>query len=149
VSAVPEVIPEPARIPVPGGKVIDEYVGRVATPGAALSVARMSAPAGWTEPGQTPEFDEVTLVLSGSVVVEHAGGAVEVRAGQAVVTRAGEWVRYAAGPDGAEYVAVCTPAFSPELAHRDEASRDEAFRDEPEQGGHAGNADPLLRHSSD
>jgi mannose-6-phosphate isomerase-like protein (cupin superfamily) len=89
VSAVPEVIPEPARIPVPGGKVIDEYVGRVATPDAALSVARMSAPAGWTEPGQTPEFDEVTLVLSGSVVVEHAGGAVEVRAGQAVVTRAG------------------------------------------------------------
>ncbi len=129
-SAVPEVIPEPARIPVPGGKVIDEYVGRVATPGAALSVARMSAPAGWTEPGQTPEFDEVTLVLSGSVVVEHAGGAVEVRAGQAVVTRAGEWVRYAAGPDGAEYVAVCAPAFSPELAHRDEASRDEASPDE-------------------
>ena len=121
---MPDVITEPARIPVPGGKVIDEYVGRVATPGlpagGAVSVARMSAPPGWSEPGQRPEFDEVTLVLAGSVLVEHERGGLEVRAGQAVLTRAGEWVRYSAGPGGAEYVAVCAPAFAPDLAHRDD-----------------------------
>ena len=136
---MPEVITEPARIPVPGGKVIDEYVGQVATPGAAVSVARMSAPPGWSEPGQRPEFDEVTLVLSGSVLVEHDDGGVEVRAGQAVLTRAGEWVRYSAGPGGAEYVAVCSPAFSPTLAHRDDEG----------PGSDTGNADPLLGHSQD
>ena len=125
---VPEVITDPARIPVPGGKVIDEFVGRVASGDAGVSVARMAAPPGWSEPGQAPEFDEVTLVLRGSVLVEHRGGAaeagaagaVEVRAGQAVITRAGEWVRYSAGPDGADYVAVCTPAFAPDLARRDD-----------------------------
>jgi|1186.fasta_scaffold65229_2 quercetin dioxygenase-like cupin family protein len=120
VCAVPEVITDPARIPVPGGKVIDEYVGRVASGDAAVSVARMAAPPGWSEPGQRPAFDEVTLVLRGSVIVEDGDGGVEVRAGQAVVTRAGEWVRYSAGPDGADYVAVCTPAFSPEAARRDD-----------------------------
>ncbi len=124
--AVPEVITDPARIPVPGGKVIDEYVGRVATGDGAVSVARMAAPPGWSEPGQAPEFDEVTLVLRGSVIVEHADGGVEVRAGQAVVTRAGEWVRYSVGPDGADYVAVCTPAFAPEAARR-----------HPDEGGNA------------
>jgi mannose-6-phosphate isomerase-like protein (cupin superfamily) len=123
---VPEVISEPVRIPVPGGKVIDEFVGRVATRDGGVSVARMSAPAGWSEPGQAPEFDEVTLVLSGSVVVEHRDGRLEVPAGQAVLTRAGEWVRYSVGPDGADYVAICTPAFSPEAAHRDDEGNHEA-----------------------
>jgi mannose-6-phosphate isomerase-like protein (cupin superfamily) len=117
---MPELIASPTRIPVPGGKVIDEYVGRVTTETASVSVAHMQAPAGWEEPAQTPEFDEVTLVLRGAVVVEHDGGALEVSAGQAVLTRAGERVRYAVGPEGAEYVAVCLPAFSPDLAHRDE-----------------------------
>jgi quercetin dioxygenase-like cupin family protein len=117
---VPEIISTPVRIPVPGGKVIDEFVGRVATRSEGVSVARMSAPAGWSEPGQAPEFDEVTLVLAGSVVLEHRQGRLEVPAGQAVLTRAGEWVRYSAGPDGADYVAVCVPAFAPEAAHRDE-----------------------------
>ena len=110
---MPEIISEPVRIPVPGGKVIEEFVGRVATRDGGVSVARMSAPAGWSEPGQAPEFDEVTLVLAGSVVVEHRDGRLEVPAGQAVLTRAGEWVRYSAGPGGADYVAVCVPAFSP------------------------------------
>ena len=117
---MPELIPSPTRIPVPGGKVIDEYVGRVTTETSAVSVAHMQAPAGWEEPAQTPEFDEVTLVLRGAVVVEHDEGTLEVHAGQAVLTRAGERVRYAVGPEGAEYVAVCLPAFSPDLAHRDE-----------------------------
>jgi quercetin dioxygenase-like cupin family protein len=125
---VPEIITDPARIPVPGGKVIDEFVGRVASGDAGVSVARMEAPPGWSEPGQAPEFDEVTLVLRGSVLVEHADGGVEVRAGQAVITRAGEWVRYSAGPDGADYVAVCTPAFAPDLAHRDEVTGERAPR---------------------
>ena len=115
----PELVAAPTRIPVPGGKVIDEYVGRVTTGEAAVSVAHMTAPAGWSEPAQTPAFDEVTVVLEGSVVVEHDGGSLEVSAGQAVVTRAGERVRYLAGPDGAAYVAVCLPAFAPDLAHRD------------------------------
>lgn len=114
-----QVIVEPSRIPVPGGKVIEEFVGRVATSTHGVSVARMAAPPGWSEPAQAPEFDEVTLVLRGSVVVEHGDEAVEVRAGQAVLTRAGEKVRYSVGPDGAEYVAVCVPAFGPDLAHRD------------------------------
>ena len=117
---MPQLIPAPTRIPVPGGKLIDEYVGRATTGTAGLSVAHMRAPAGWEEPAQTPEFDEVTLVLAGAVVVEHEGGRTEVGAGQAVLTRAGERVRYAVGPEGAEYVAVCLPAFGPELAHREE-----------------------------
>jgi mannose-6-phosphate isomerase-like protein (cupin superfamily) len=105
---------------VPGGKVIDEYVGRVNTGESALSVAHMIAPGGWVEPAQRPEFDEVTLVLRGRVRVEHAGGVFDVRAGQAVVTRAGERVRYTTpDSDGAEYVAVCLPAFTPAGAHRD------------------------------
>jgi mannose-6-phosphate isomerase-like protein (cupin superfamily) len=117
---MPQLIPAPTRIPVPGGKVIDEYVGRVTTETAGVSVAHMKAPAGWEEPAQTPEFDEFTVVLAGSVRVEHDGGSLEVPAGQAVITRAGERVRYSVGPDGAEYVAVCLPAFAPELAHRDD-----------------------------
>ncbi|MGN6301631.1 MAG: cupin domain-containing protein [Angustibacter sp.] len=115
---MPELINAPTRLPVPGGKVIDEYVGRATTGEAAVSVAHMKAPAGWDEPAQTPEFDEVTVVLAGTVRVEHDGGVLEVPAGQAVVTRKGETVRYSVGDDGAEYVAVCLPAFSPDLAHR-------------------------------
>jgi mannose-6-phosphate isomerase-like protein (cupin superfamily) len=115
-----ELIEKPTRIPVPGGKVIDEYVGYVNTGESAVSVAHMVAPGGWEEPAQTPEFDEFTVVLRGLVRVEHPGGVLEVRAGQAVVTRAGERVRYTT-PDGegAEYLAICLPAFSPEAAHRE------------------------------
>jgi mannose-6-phosphate isomerase-like protein (cupin superfamily) len=115
-----ELIEKATRIPVPGGKVIDEYVGRVNSGETALSVAHMVAPGGWVEPAQRPDFDEVTLVLKGSVTVEHAGGVFDVRAGQAVITRAGERVRYTTPEEGgAEYVAICLPAFSPETAHRD------------------------------
>ena len=117
---MPELITEPHRIPVPGGKVIDEFVGRVATGTRDVSVAVMTAPPGWDEPAQRPEFDEVTVVLEGEVVVEHRSGTTRVPAGQAVLTRAGERVRYSVGADGARYVAVCAPAFSPETVHRDE-----------------------------
>ncbi len=117
---MPQLILDPSRVPVPGGKVIDEFVGRAATGTTSLSVARMQAPPGWDEPAQTPEFDEVTLVLAGEVVVAHDGGETRVPAGTAVLTRAGERVRYTVGPDGAEYVAVCLPAFGPDLAHRDD-----------------------------
>jgi mannose-6-phosphate isomerase-like protein (cupin superfamily) len=117
----PRLIGAPTRVPVPGGKVIDEYVGRVTSGESAVSVAHMTAPAGWDEPAQTPDFDEVTLVLRGTVRVEHADGVTDVPAGQAVVTRAGERVRYLVGDEGAEYVAVCLPAFAPELAHRVDA----------------------------
>lgn len=114
------LIEQPTRIPVPGGKLIAEYVGRVNTGESGVSVAHMNAPGGWVEPAQRPEFDEVTLVLRGCVRVEHDGGVIDVRAGQAVVTRAGERVRYTTPEDGgAEYVAICLPAFSPETAHRD------------------------------
>jgi mannose-6-phosphate isomerase-like protein (cupin superfamily) len=116
---VPQLISHPTRIPVPGGKVIDEYVGRVTSGTSSVSVAHMKAPAGWDEPAQTPEFDEVTLVLTGTVLVEHDGATLEVPAGQAILTRAGERVRYRVGDEGAEYVAVCLPAFDPDLAHRD------------------------------
>jgi quercetin dioxygenase-like cupin family protein len=115
---MPQLIDSPTRIPVPGGKVIDEYVGRARSGTEAVSVAHMTAPAGWDEPAQTPEFDEVTLVLAGLVRVEHGGGVLEVAAGQALLTQAGERVRYSVGDEGAEYVAVCLPAFAPELAHR-------------------------------
>ena len=114
-----ELISAPTRIPVPGGKVIDEYVGRVNSGEKAVSVAHMVAPPNWTEPFQTPDFDEVTLVLRGTVRVEHPGGVLDVAAGQAVVTKGGEKVRYTA-PEGAEYLAICLPAFSPDAAHRDE-----------------------------
>jgi ethanolamine utilization protein EutQ (cupin superfamily) len=117
---MPELIDEPHRIPVPGGKLIDEFVGRVSTGSDGVSVALMQAPAGWDEPAQRPEFDEITLVLDGEVVVTHDGGQTRVPAGQAVLTRAGERVRYSVGTDGARYVAVCLPAFSPDTVHRDD-----------------------------
>jgi len=112
-----ELIAAPTLVPVPGGKIIEEYVGRVNSGESAVSVARMQAPGGWSEPFQTPSFDEFTIVLRGLVRVEHADGVLEVKAGQAVVTRAGERIRYSA-PVDAEYVAICLPAFSPDLAGR-------------------------------
>jgi quercetin dioxygenase-like cupin family protein len=116
---MPRLIATSTSIPVPGGKTIDEYVGRVNTATAHVSIAHMRAPAGWDEPAQSPAFEELTVVLRGVLRVEHDGGVVEVAAGQAVVTAPGERVRYSTGPDeGAEYVAVCLPAFAPELAHR-------------------------------
>lgn len=101
-------------------KQIQEFAGRVNSAHSAVSVARMISPSGWEEPGQRPEFEEITVVLKGMLRVEHEKGALEVRAGQAVVASAGEWVRYSTpGPEGAEYVAVCLPAFSPTMVHRD------------------------------
>lgn len=120
---MPTLIAQPTRITAAGNKpkLIDEYVGRVNTKTSAASVAHMRSPAGWIEPGQTPEFDEFTIVLRGTVRVEHKGGTLEVSAGQAVVTHAGEWVRYSTPNEGgAEYIAVCLPAFSIETVHRDE-----------------------------
>jgi ethanolamine utilization protein EutQ (cupin superfamily) len=116
---VPQLVESPVRVPVPGGKQIDEHVGRASTGTDAVSVAHMRSPAGWEEPAQTPEFDEVTLVLAGAVHVEHDGGVLVVAAGQSVLTRAGERVRYTT-PDGAEYVAVCVPAFAPDTVHRED-----------------------------
>ncbi len=121
--AMPSLVPVPTRVEAAGNrpKVIEEYVGRLATGDEAVSVAHMRSPEGWVEPGQTPEFDEFTVVLSGRLVVTSSSGDLDVSAGQAVVVRAGEWVRYST-PDagGAEYVAVCLPAFALDLAHRDE-----------------------------
>ena len=119
-----ELIPAPTRIPVPGGKVIDEYVGRVTTGTESVSVAHMIAPGGWSEPAQQPEFDEVTVVLRGVVLVEVTAPdgsttTLDVPAGQAVVTKAGERVRYSTGDAETEYVAVCLPAFSPDIVNRD------------------------------
>ena len=115
---MPQLIAAPTRIPVPGDKIIDEYIGRVNSGDAQVSIARMRSPAGWSEPGQRPEFDEYTVVLQGVMRVEHEGGVTDVGAGQAIITRKGEWVRYST-PEGAEYVAICVPAFSPETVHRD------------------------------
>lgn len=109
---------DPVRIPVPGGKVIEELAGRVATGHNNYSVARMKAPAGWDEPAQRPEFDEVTYVVSGEVIVHTDEGEQRVGAGEGILTRAGEKVRYAAGPEGAEYLAFCVPAFSEPGARR-------------------------------
>ena len=121
---MPTHIPQPTRVEAAGSppKLIDEYIGRVNSNDSALSIAHMRSPAGWAEPGQTPEFDEYTIVLNGMLRVEHkAGDAIEVRAGQAIITRAGEWIRYSTPEDGgAEYIAVCLPAFSMETVHRDE-----------------------------
>ena len=116
---MPIHIAAPTVIPGVGDKVIRELVGNVNTGTAELSVARMTSPPGWEEPSQTPDFDEVTVVLDGSVVVDHDGGSITARPGEAVLARAGERVRYST-PEGAEYVAICVPAFSPEAVHRDE-----------------------------
>jgi mannose-6-phosphate isomerase-like protein (cupin superfamily) len=120
---MPRLIHSPSVIQAAGTKPkrIEEFVGRVNSGHAGVSVARMRSPEGWVEPGQRPEFEEVTLVLSGTVRVEYEGGSLDVRAGQAVVTAPGEWIRYST-PEagGAEYVAVCLPAFSPMTVHRDQ-----------------------------
>ena len=120
---MPDHIQSPTTVAAAGEppKTIREYVGRASTGGAALSIARMDSPPGWREPAQTPEFDEYTLVLEGRVDVEHDHGTLRVAAGEAVAVRAGERVRYAT-PQGAHYVAVCLPAFSPDLVHREHAA---------------------------
>lgn len=119
---MPTLISEPTRVEAAGNKpkLIEEYIGRVNTETKDVSIAHMHSPAGWQEPGQTPEFDEFTLVLRGRLRVEHTTGVLDVSAGQAVITRKGEWVRYSTpDTDGAEYIAVCVPAFSPDTVHRD------------------------------
>ena len=117
---MPTLIAKPTRIEAAGNKpkLIDEFVGRVNSKTEGASVAHMHSPPGWQEPGQTPEFDELTLVLEGTLRVEHHDGHFDVRAGQAVITHKGEWVRYST-PEGADYIAVCIPAFSPQTVHRD------------------------------
>jgi mannose-6-phosphate isomerase-like protein (cupin superfamily) len=120
---MPTLIPQPTRIQSAGNKpkLIDEYIGRVNSNTSAASVAHMRSPGGWMEPGQTPEFDEFTAVLKGMLRVEHKDGFLDVHAGQAVIAHAGEWIRYSTPePEGAEYIAVCVPAFSMETVHRDE-----------------------------
>ena len=119
---MPLLISNPARVTAAGNKpkLIDEHIGRINSGTESVSVARMRSPAGWQEPGQTPEFDEFTVVLSGLLRVEHRQGTMDVRAGQAVIVSKGEWVRYSTPePEGAEYIAVCLPAFSMETVHRD------------------------------
>jgi mannose-6-phosphate isomerase-like protein (cupin superfamily) len=119
---MPTLIAKPTRIAAAGNKpkLIDEFVGRVNTGEDRLSIARMRSPAGWKEPGQRPEFDEYTLVLSGALLVENEGTELNVVAGQAVLVKAGEWVRYSTpGAEGAEYLAICLPAFGPDIVHRD------------------------------
>lgn len=121
---MPQLIPSPTVIQAAGEppKRIEEYAGRVNSGHDAVSVARMVSPQGWAEPGQRPEFEEVTVVLRGELRVEYEGGEMAVAAGQAVVTKPGEWVRYSSPAEGgAEYVAVCLPAFSPDTVHRDDA----------------------------
>jgi mannose-6-phosphate isomerase-like protein (cupin superfamily) len=120
------LIPRPAVVQAAGNKpkLIEEFVGRVASRTDGVSIARMKSPPGWVEPGQTPDFDEYTLVLCGTLRVETRAGALDVAAGRAVICPRGEWVRYSSpGPEGAEYVAVCLPAFSPETVHRDPESK--------------------------
>lgn len=119
---MPTLIPEPKRIQAAGNKpkLIDEYVGRVNTRHDKVSVAHMRSPSGWVEPGQTPEFEEFTIILKGMLRVAHRGGTFDVQAGQGVVAHPGEWVQYSTpGPEGAEYIAVCLPAFAPDTVHRD------------------------------
>jgi len=120
---MPTLISQPTRIQAAGNKpkLIDEYIGRVNSKTSAISIALMHSPEGWSEPGQKPEFDEFTVVVNGVLRVTHKGGAFDVHSGQAVVAHAGEWVQYSTpDPSGAEYVAVCLPAFSMETVHRDE-----------------------------
>lgn len=119
---MPRLIAQPTRVQAAGNKpkLIDEFVGVVNSGHTAVSVARMTSPSGWQEPGQRPTFEEITVVLRGMVRVEHDGGALDVRAGQAVVTAPGEWVRYSTPEqDGAEYIAICVPAFMPTTVNRD------------------------------
>jgi mannose-6-phosphate isomerase-like protein (cupin superfamily) len=119
---MPTLISSPTRIEAAGNKpkLIDEYIGRVNSRHGHVSIAHMRSPGGWVEPGQTPDFEELTIVLKGMLRVRHRDGVLDVQAGQAVVSHAGEWVQYSTPEaDGAEYIAVCLPAFSPETVHRD------------------------------
>jgi len=119
---MPKLISKPTRITAAGNKpkLIDEFIGRVNSGESRLSIARMKSPSGWVEPGQRPEFDEFTVVLVGMLRVKSESGQVDVKAGQAIVTQAGEWIQYSTpGAEGAEYVAVCLPAFSTQTVHRD------------------------------
>ncbi len=119
---MPTLIAQPTRIEAAGNKpkLIDEYIGRVTSGHGAASIAHMRSPGGWVEPGQTPDFQEFTVVLKGMLRVRHRAGVLDVRAGQAVVTLPGEWVQYSTPePEGAEYFAVCLPAFTPDTVHRD------------------------------
>jgi len=121
-SAMATLISNPTVIPAAGqpAKIIEEFIGRVNSKTAALSIAKMTSPSGWREPGQTPEFSEYTLVLSGELQVEIRGAVYKVAAGQAIIVNAGEWVRYSTPEDeGAHYVAVCLPAFAPATVRRD------------------------------
>jgi mannose-6-phosphate isomerase-like protein (cupin superfamily) len=120
---MPTLIAAPTRITAAGNKpkIIQEFIGRVNSRESRLSIAHMRSPSGWAEPGQTPEFDEFTIVLNGALRVTHKNGFLDVRAGQGVIAHAGEWVQYSTpDPEGAEYIAVCLPAFSPETVHRDQ-----------------------------
>jgi ethanolamine utilization protein EutQ len=119
---MPTLIHSATRITAAGNKpkLIDEYIGRVNTKTASVSVAHMRSPSRWEEPGQTPDFEEYTLVLKGTLRVTSKSGTIDLNSGQAIITHPGEWVKYSTpGPDGAEYIAVCTPAFSPDTVHRD------------------------------
>ena len=119
---MPQLIEQPTRIEAAGNKpkLIDEYIGRVNSQTEGVSIAQMRSPSGWIEPGQRPEFDEFTIVLKGMVRVEYEGGYMDVRPGQAAHAHKGEWVRYSTPEaDGAEYIAICLPAFSPDTVHRD------------------------------
>jgi ethanolamine utilization protein EutQ len=119
---MPTLISQPTRITSAGNKpkLIDEYIGRVNSKTPGVSVAHMRSPAGWEEPGQTPEFEEMTLVLKGLVHVRHQEGVIDVVAGQAIIAHPGEWIQYSTpNENGAEYIAVCMPAFSMETVHRD------------------------------
>lgn len=122
--SAPTLIPQPTRVQPAGNKpkLIDEYIGRVNSQTPGVSIAHMRSPGGWQEPGQTPEFDEFTVVLGGRLHVEYAGGSLDVGPGQAVISHKGEWVRYSTPePAGAEYFAICLPAFTIETVHRDSA----------------------------
>lgn len=119
---MPQLISQPTRIEAAGNKpkTIDEYIGRLSSQTETVSIAHMHSPSGWIELGQCPQFDEFTIVLKGTLRVEYEGGQMDVQAGQAVITRQDEWVRYSTpSPEGAEYIAVCLPAFSPDIVHRD------------------------------
>jgi mannose-6-phosphate isomerase-like protein (cupin superfamily) len=117
---MPTLVSQPTRIPVPGNKLVEEYIGRVNSNHRAVSIAHMHSPPGWSEPGQQPDFDEFTIVLRGSLRVESRDAVLDVNAGQAVIAHRGEWVRYSTpGAEGAEYVAICVPAFGPDIVHRD------------------------------
>jgi len=122
---MPKKIAKPSIIQAAGNKpkIIEEFVGRVNSATPQLSIARMKSPAGWIEPGQTPEFDEYTIVLKGVLRVKTRNATLEIKAGQAVMIARGEWVQYSSPEEGAEYIAVCHPAFSPDTVHRDDTAR--------------------------